>query len=82
MRSLTIIELEVTADTGLGFADRCICVQIHLFVFNASPKAFYEYVITPATFAVHADPYFTVSEGFDELMAGKLAALIRIEYLW
>ena len=54
-------------------------MQVDLLIFDASPQALNEYVIPPASLAVHADGYVVLLQQPSKLMTGKLASLIGIE---
>ncbi|PXW89905.1 hypothetical protein C8R34_10362 [Nitrosomonas sp. Nm84] len=54
-------------------------VQIYLFVFNALPKPFDKYMITPATLTVHADLDTVIFQQPGEFQAGESATLVSIE---
>ena len=56
-------------------------VQVHALVLERAPKPFDEDVVHPASFAIHRDAHARVFERLCEVQAGKLAALVRIEYL-
>ena len=79
MRSAGIVEVEVTANRSAGLGDCVVGLQINLLVFDRSPKALDEDIITPRSFAVHADGDAGFEKNAGEAGAGELAALIRIE---
>ena len=54
-------------------------MQIYLFVFDALPKPFDKYIITPTTFAIHTDPDTVILQQPGEFQAGELATLVSIE---
>ena len=82
MRSAGIVKAEVTADRNASLGDCVIGLQINLLVFDRSPKALDENIITPRSFAVHADGDAGFEKNASEAGAGELAALIRIENVW
>jgi len=80
VRSLLIIESEPAADTLTGFSHRTIRFDIHLLIFQAAPQPLNENVVQKSPFAVHADPYVLARKPVQERGAGKLHALIGVEY--
>jgi hypothetical protein len=79
MRSAGIVKAEVTADRGAGLGDRVVGFQINLLVFGRSPQALDEHIVSPGSFAIHADGNAGFEKNISEAGAGELAALIRIE---
>ena len=79
MRSAGIVEAEVTADRCAGLGDCVVGLQINFFVFDRSPQALDEHIITPRSFAIHADGDAGPEKNSGEAGTGELAALIRIE---
>ena len=65
-----------------SLSHRSIGFQIDLFILDCSPKAFYEDVVSPASFAIHADPDVILFELGGKSLASELTSLICIEYLW
>ena len=78
MRSGLVIERPVTVQALVRGLDGLVGVQVHLLVFEASPEAFHEYVISPAPFPVHADLDAVMRQESREFLAGELAALIGL----
>jgi hypothetical protein len=56
-------------------------VQINVFGFKRSPRPFNHTIVASRAFAVHADFDPRVSQYVDQSAAGKLTALIGVEYL-
>ena len=81
MRSGLVIERQILRQALVRRPNSLVGVQIHLLVFDASPEAFHEYVVSPAPFSVHADLDAVVCQKPRELLARKLAPLIGIEDL-
>src|SRR3954453_17574110 len=81
MRSAAVVKTEIPADRGAGLGDRVVSSQVDLLVFDRSPEALDEDVVTPSTLAVHADGDFVCGQDTDEGLAGELAALIGVEDL-
>jgi hypothetical protein len=72
MRPPCIVEVEITADRLPGFFDGVIGVQINFLVFDRAPETFDEHVVTPGTFAIHANLYAAVDQHPGEFTAGEL----------
>ena len=79
MRSVLVVERQVLPHSLTGGADAVIGPQIHLLVLHAPPQPFHEHVIPPAAGAVHTDLDAMVFQESRELLAGELAALVRVE---
>ena len=56
-------------------------VAHHVFILHAFPEPFDEHVVHPAALAVHADFDIVLFENVREIIRGKLAPLVGIEYL-
>src|SRR5208337_2497414 len=56
-------------------------LKIDSFVFQGTPESFDENVVLEAPLAVHADPDVPGLEDRGELLTGKLATLVGVEYL-
>jgi len=81
MGSLLVEELDVTADAAPCCGDRFVSMQIDLFIFDGTPEAFDEDVVSPASLAIHADPDAFLLEPIRKRHTGELAALIGVEDL-
>ncbi len=81
MRPDLVIEGHVARHPLLGSADRLIGMEIHLFVFETPPQPFDEHVVAPAPGPIHTDLDSVRLQESRKLLAGELAALIRIEDL-
>ena len=57
-------------------------IQINAFILQRPPEPFDHAVVAPRAFTVHADLDLCISEHVDPSITGKLAALVRIKYLW
>ena len=79
MRTAAIVEADIATDRGSSLEDVGVRPQIHLFVFDSTPKPLHEDIVPPGPFAVHADLYLPVGQHLDELDRRELAALIRVE---
>lgn len=81
MRSLRVVEDEVSGQLLLGFGDTLICVEIDVLIFDALPYSFDKDVVDPTAFAVHADPDAVGLENVSKFGAGELVALVGVEDL-
>ena len=81
MRPGLVVERQIAFQALMRGPDGLVGVQIHLLVFDALPESFDEHVVPPAPFSVHADLDAVVDQEPGELLAGKLAPLIRVEDL-
>jgi len=81
MRPGLVVEHQIARQPLLRRADGVIGVQVDLLVFDAFPQPFYEYVVSPASFSVHADLNALVFQESRELLAGELAPLVSVEDL-
>jgi hypothetical protein len=61
MRAFGIVEIQVSPDCNPRLLNIAIGVQIDLFIFDGSPQPFHENVISPGSFAIHADSNFFAS---------------------
>ena len=71
----SVVEIQIPADRGPGFADGVVGMQIDLFVFDRLPEPLDEDIVPPGTLAVHADLNLLGQQHFRELDAGELAAI-------
>ena len=58
------------------------CIEVNALIFQEPPQAFDHAIVTPRAFAIHADLDLCIREHVDPSTTGKLAALVRIKYLW
>src|SRR6185437_11552169 len=82
VRPLLIVEPQPAADTLTGFGHRTVRLDIHLLIFQAAPQPLDEDVVQKSPFTIHADPNAVVRDLVEERRAGKLHALIGVEYFW
>ena len=66
---------------GAGLGDGGGGPQVDLLVFDGSPQALHDDVVTPGALAVHADPHLAGGQTLDEVGGGELTALIAVEDL-
>ena len=74
-----IVKLEIAVQALPCLGDRIVGVQVDLLVFDAFPEPLDQHVVDPATLTVHADLDAVPLDQADELGAGELAALVRVE---
>ena len=55
VRSAPIVEVEIAANRCAGLGHAVVGPEIHLLVFHAAPQPLDEDIVSPRTFAVHAD---------------------------
>ena len=56
--------------------------EVNLLVFDGSPEALNDHVVSPTAIAVHADLDLVGFQEIGEFQAGELTALIGIHNLW
>src|SRR3984885_1133546 len=81
MRSLCIVESEVTRQRRPCFTNIVVGPQIDLFILHRPPKALDKNVVPPGTAAIHAHGDRVLQQQPGERRAGELRTLIGIENL-
>ena len=81
MRSFLVVPGKPGCQVFGKFNSSFLCFQVDSLVLQGSPESFDENVVLEAPLAVHADPDVPGLEDRGELLAGKLAALVGVEYL-
>ncbi len=81
MRTPFIIESDPFADPRSGFSAIFKRMEIYAFIFEGTPEPFNHDVITPASATIHGNTNGLCFQHIGKGHAGKLAALIGIEYL-
>jgi len=81
MGSLSIVEPEVVVQADSRLSAVLVGSQIHFFVLYGPPQPLDEQIIVVAPLSIHADPDSSTLQECSEVLAGKLAALVGIEYL-
>ena len=76
-----VVSLEPVPQSLPQITQRSIFFQIHILVFQRSPKSLDENIIHPTTFPVHAHFDAQTLQFSHPLRRCELAALIRVEYL-
>ena len=79
MQAALVVECEVIADAGPGFATIGVAFEIDVLVFQRAPQAFDEHIVHPAAAPVHRDLYARLDQHAGEVRAGELTALIGVE---
>jgi hypothetical protein len=82
VRSLLVVERDVTPDEVLALRRAIVRPQIQLFVLDRSPETLDENVVAPRALAVHADRDPVFLEEVGEESIGELATLIGVEDCW
>jgi hypothetical protein len=75
MWASAIVEIQVAPDRGSRLADTVVGPQVDLLVFDAAPQPLDEDVVSPRTFAVHADRDAVLDQQAGERGARELRAL-------
>lgn len=81
MEPFLIIEPEILPQALSGFTGALIAFQIHLLIFYATPQAFNHDVVKCSPSAIEADSDIRSFQRSQKISAGKLTALVGIEYL-
>jgi hypothetical protein len=79
--TLGVVEAKVFRQTNQQLAHRSVTVEVHVLVFDASPKPFHKDVVIGLATTVHADGDCLAFHNVSEDFAGELAALVAVEYL-
>ena len=78
MRAAMIVKGEIATDRAARLADAIVGSQVDLLVFDASPQALDEHVVSPGASAVHADRDAMLQQHAGKVDAGELAALVAV----
>src|SRR5712671_1801230 len=79
MRSSPVVKVEISTNRASRLTDGFVGSQIDLLVFDAFPKPLDEHVVSPSSFAIHADSDAVVGENAGKGRTGKLRALVGVE---
>ena len=79
--SFRVVKHKVFRQPELRFRHGGIASQIYVFVLDAPPEPFHEYIVQCTAAAVHADADAVRLEHAGEGLRGKLTALIGVEDL-
>src|SRR5882724_2779921 len=79
MRTAAIVEVEIPTNRASRLTDGFIGSQIDLLVFDALPQPLNEYVVSPSSFAIHADGDAVFGEDAGKGRTGELRALVGVE---
>ena len=81
MRSIVAVKLEILRQPFVTIVSRRVLLQVNLFVLDASPKSFDEYVVNRPTFAIHAHFNRVRQQPVHVTAARELSTLIGVEDL-
>src|SRR5882672_1847515 len=79
MRSSPVVKVEISSNRASRFTDGFVGSQIDLLVFDAFPKPLNEHVVSPSSFAIHADGDAVFGEDAGKGRTGELRALVGVE---
>src|ERR1700730_3859351 len=79
MRSSPVVKVEISTNRASRLTDGFVGSQIDLLVFDAFPKPLDEHVVSPSSFAIHADGDAVVGEDTGKGRTGELRALVGVE---
>src|SRR5216683_773881 len=79
MRSSPVVKVEISTNRASRLTDGFVGSQIDLLVFDAFPKPLDEHVVSPSSFAIHADGDAVVGEDTGKGRSGELRALVGVE---
>ena len=79
MKPFAIVEVYIALDASAELRQRFILLDSEVLVLQSPPEPFHPGVVPASAPTVHADLDAIRLEFIRELLAGKLAALIRIE---
>src|SRR6478752_4590376 len=79
MRTATIVKVEIPTNRASRLTNGFVGSQIDLLVFDAFPQPLNEHVVSPGSFAIHADGDAVVGEHAGKGRAGELRALVGVE---
>src|SRR6516165_9797611 len=77
--ALGVVKVQPGANTGLGFVNSRISMEVDLFVFEAAPQPLDKDVVHAPALAIHADHDPVPFQGAGKVVAGELAPLVGIE---
>lgn len=82
MTPLKVVNMNILSDGSSGFLDIIILCQIGFLILEASKPALNHDIVRPAAFSIHALADAVFFYEINVLLTGKLASLVRIQYLW
>ena len=74
-----LYEDEPVPNSFSGLARRLVLVEVHLFIFDASPEPFREDVVRGSSFPVHADLDIAGFKAIEIAVAGEVRSLVTVE---
>src|SRR5271163_1334461 len=75
MRPVGVEPVHIAANVRARRAHAVISLEVHAFVFHATPQAFDEHIVPPCAAPVHGELAAAVEHGLGELLSRELAAL-------
>jgi len=79
MKPFSVVEVHIALDASAELRQRFILLDSEVLVLQSPPEPFHPGVVPASAPAIHADSDAIRLELIRELLAGELAALIRIE---
>src|SRR3954447_3700669 len=79
MRTAAIVKVEIPTNRASRLTNGFVGSQIDFLVFDAFPQPLDEHVVSPGSFAIHADGDAVVGEDAGEGRTGELRALVGVE---
>ena len=77
--SFRVVEGEPISNSFSGPARRIVFVEIHFFIFQASPEPFRENIVRGSAFPIHADLDVPGKETLEIAVAGEVRSMVTIE---
>ncbi len=81
MRSLSVVEPEVIAETDPRLSSIPVSLKIHFFVPYRPPQPLDEQVVIVASFPIHADSGTMLFQESGKGLTGELSTLVGVEYI-
>lgn len=78
MKSLVVVEREVTVQAAESSVSVRIFVEIYLLVFHAPPKSFANDIVQASTLSIQAYAYIRCLKNGGEVFGSKLATLVSV----
>ncbi len=79
MQAILIVELKIRFQPAFCIRYRLIILEIHLLIFDSSPKSFNENVVQGSASAIPTDAHIGRLEPVRKLCTGKLRSLVIVE---
>jgi len=81
VRAESVVTFNVAADFPTSLNQVNVVFEIDLFVLQAAPESFHDYIVQRPPLAVHADVYTGGQKGLEESRPSELRSLIGVEDL-